>query len=228
MKRKNGFAAINWAEKFIEVLVVVVGITLAFIVNRSYENFKNRQISKMYVSSLQQDLKSDLTQLDSVLTILKKKHQNLHRLIKNWPKAKLNKDSLVETLRLISNLKFFIMHVSTFRSMEGSGQLNAISNLTVRKKLFEYYRLEEGLKILHQVIENFFNRFILPVSLEKIDMKTLQILDHKFFRSASYQNRILAFWSLEEQLIDFYQSMFKQAQELEQILSTMDRSENEG
>ena len=218
MKNKKGFSNINWAEKLAEIAVVVIGISLAFFVDRSYEAFKNRQTVEMYLKSLHQDVQSDLQQLDSLLLLLSKKDQKLQWMVDAWTEQWFNDDSLMLAINLVSNLNFFEMQVTTFRSLQSSGEINLLRDFRLRRSLFDYYRQGEGLKILHQMLQNFFNRFIIPLLLEKVDMRNGKILDQRFFKSAKFRNRIVGFWSLEKQLADFYSSLNRKAKILKQMI----------
>ena len=152
MKLKPMINSVNWFGKIIEILVVVIGITLAFVVDRSNENYKNEKAANLYLTSLKDDLNADLEQLDSLLTILDNQQQ-LKKFVEYLPERKIVQDSLLYFVQALSNLSLFEIRQSSFKSLQG--QVTLISNFQLRKKLFAYYHKAEGLQMFQQVVQNY-------------------------------------------------------------------------
>ncbi len=195
-KLKSVWHSINWFEKAIEILVVVIGISLAFVVDRSYENYKNERMAQLYLDGLYDDLNADLTQVDSLLNILKNQEKQLARFVNYLPVSRMSADSMVLYLNALSKLNLFEIRESSFKALQSSGQVNLISDFALRQQLFAYYHKSEELKVFQQILREYFNRFIIPVLLENLDMSKGKILDRKFFKSVKFQNIVLGYWSL--------------------------------
>lgn len=67
---------IQWADKLIDLLVVIVGITIAFSLNNWNNNRRDNKLKTTYLSSLHNDLKKDSANLASAHSEILKE-QNL-------------------------------------------------------------------------------------------------------------------------------------------------------
>ncbi len=220
----KGLQSINWFEKIIEILVVVIGISLAFVLDRSYENYKNNRMAQLYLTGLKEDLNADLVQLDSIQVMLKNQQKQLKHFLDHLPARKIKRDSLAIYLNALSNLQLFEMRASSFRSLQSSGQVALIPDFRIRQQLFSYYHKSEELKIFQQVLQEYFNRFIVPVLIEKLDMSNGKILDRNYFNSVPFKNIVLGYWSLQKQQQQLYQTIQKKAVQLsEQIEQQLKR-----
>ena len=214
MKRKSFLQSVNWFEKFIELLVVVIGITLAFVVDRSYEKYRNRKEADLYLSSLEIDLKADLVQLDSLLKKLNTDQAHLKRFISLHPGKKIEPDSLQIYLQSLSNLGLFKIRQGSFRALQSSGKFDLMASFEMRRKMFRYYHSADELEVFQSALQNYFDRFVVPVLIENLDMKTGRPLDRHFFRSVKFRNIASGYWSLRNQQIELCREIRKKAEEL--------------
>ena len=63
----------DWKNHIIELLVVFIGITLAFMLNNWRENEKNNQIENQYLESFHEEIIYSSTKLDTIIKTNKEK-----------------------------------------------------------------------------------------------------------------------------------------------------------
>ncbi len=199
-KSKNTPSKINWHATLVELAVVVIGITLAFIINRTYEDYKNRQQEAEYLQSLRDDLTTDIHELDSLRTYLEKQKNTLTRFSERlFDGDKISPDSLRSYVLAMTRLYLFTPQRTTFFALKSSGDLNLIRDYTLRHDIFKYYQELEGLEYLHRIINNYFNTYIISMVISHVSLKGNDIRDAGYFRSLPFKNVVLGFQSLISQ-----------------------------
>lgn len=58
---------INWMDHLVNLVVVIVGISIAFGLNRYSENKKEEKLEQEYLKSFSEDLKDDVAQLQHIM-----------------------------------------------------------------------------------------------------------------------------------------------------------------
>jgi hypothetical protein len=72
---------IEWKNHFVELVVVFVGITLAFILNNWRESYKDKNLEKKYLASFYSDISTDINSLDSLISSKENTLRDTYRLI---------------------------------------------------------------------------------------------------------------------------------------------------
>jgi hypothetical protein len=82
---------IDWRNHFVELIVVFIGITLAFMLNNWRENNNNQEMAEKYLNSFRNDIAYDHTQLDSIINSNENKLQRINQFISS---LKVNKATI--------------------------------------------------------------------------------------------------------------------------------------
>ena len=64
---------INWQYALGEVIIVSIGITIAFALNNWKEARNNQKIKQQYLSSLKTDIQKEIKQLESLQQLFRQK-----------------------------------------------------------------------------------------------------------------------------------------------------------
>ncbi len=211
MKKKTDKTAIDWREKFIELIVVVIGITIAFLINRGYENYKNQHTEIQYLNSMHEDLEADVSQLDSVLQNMKTQNMAIGHLIRIIPGKRFQEDSLLHLIQSVTTLYFFTPQQTTFYALKNSGDLHLITDYKLRHDILNYYQELESLDYLHRITTEYFNRYIVPIVINRLDLSRQKFSDRSFMHSAKFLNIVLGFRSLLLQQKELYQKLRSRA-----------------
>jgi hypothetical protein len=88
---KNIFTVINWKYTLGEIFIVIIGITIAFNLNRWGENARGKETEEAYLESLFKDVESDKKELESNLVRLQKNLNQLQYILPRLGKTEEKK-----------------------------------------------------------------------------------------------------------------------------------------
>ena len=139
---------VNWKYTVGEILIVMVGILLAFQLQTWNEHRKESGLVDSYLTNLKENLLQDQTQLDrqkfalnnidSGLTVLNQLMISKRAVVLDNQQMDLIKD--------ITNWYFFFGRNTTFNDLYNSGRLNLLPDLDLRLDLSTYYEYCELMK----------------------------------------------------------------------------------
>ena len=132
MKKKFGYA-------LGEILIVIVGISIAFSLNKCSENKKNETQKQQYLNSLIQDIEEDKAQLESNISQIDEKiniSTELLSLLNTNNPEKLTKMRGVYTIAQLTN---FTPKNFTYQALVNSGDLKLIDDLELKKAIEKHY-----------------------------------------------------------------------------------------
>lgn len=67
LKRKLNMEKINWKNYFIELIVVFIGITAAFLLNNWREDYESDELESKYINSIKNDVIQDSISVHEIL-----------------------------------------------------------------------------------------------------------------------------------------------------------------
>ena len=129
---------INWKYTVGEIVIVSVGILIAFAINTYSSNLKSKHDFKEYKNSLVADLNKNIENLDSVILHQNQKISNLNDVIVQIETAELDEDAIA--FILIQERKsptFYPIH-GTFKSLVSHGDIELFST-PMKRELFNLY-----------------------------------------------------------------------------------------
>lgn len=205
MKLRN----INWTNHFIELIVVVIGITIAFMLNNWRENYKDRQLEQKYLSSFRDEIELDLKELEYILNDNQQRLRRATQLLNMIKGQKMEPDSVMVIFGDMSKLNSFTPALSTYESITSSGKLGIISNYYLKEDLVRYYRKFDEKKLIDEVYNAYVNEFVIPFVFEHVDFLSQQLVKESALRSHKFRNLAGGYYQLVAQNVDFYQGILE-------------------
>ena len=224
-----------------EIVLVVIGILIALQVNNWNIERIDRKSELKYLKNIQQDLQKDLARLSYLLNFRKERLKGDHKLIEH-----INGASIVDVTETTKNVVNSLMEQrfspnnNTYKELSNSGNLNLISNDSIKSLLLE---LEELYKtntfgIEHETYD--YREYISKPLIEYIDYeqltpvflgeKTIQeqgITTESFdalFKSRAYKNGLYIFSLTSTDMISFYEKIETKSK---QIITMIQKELNE-
>jgi len=200
---------IDWKNHLIELIVVFIGITLAFMLNNWRENSKNKQLEDQYLDSFYEEIVSANTKLDTIINQNKEKLSYLSYAIALLRKNKFPADSAMAVIARLAEINLFIPKVNTYESIKNSGNFNLIGEYHIRSKLIEYYESFEAKKIVEDYFRMYLNNYIIPYFFENVDMLNAKIMNRRNIENFKLNNMIVGYYQLLAQVVDNYENILR-------------------
>ena len=128
-------------NKAFDLLIVVVGVTIAFQLGSLKESRDEKKLEKFYMESLLNDLNQDLLQYDENLKELLTDHQDVYSCVERMEEKEDVRDSLGLVVFNILSYETFEGNRNTYSTILSSNGLSIIQDPLIRNSMLEYYRL---------------------------------------------------------------------------------------
>lgn len=178
---------------FIEFVIVLLGITIAFWLSNLGEERKERELEEAYTKDLNTDLIKDQKALIYSIKQNEEKFEVLKQAYIYFSKSKTKApiDSLIGYAQTVGNYFHFTPNDYTYLSLQQSGDFKIIQDRSLKKSMIELYGLyglinSEQVNVIDALDRNYF-----PVLTSKYDMITGQVVDPNYFESAEFRNTIM-------------------------------------
>ncbi len=160
---------IQWRTHFIELLVVIIGISIAFALEGWSEKSKNRQLEINYLQSLKTDLMQDREDMkvvmDSSRVIWNYVGETFQFLFTNRKVEVFKRHHVTSTY----TAPYFYPKNGTYISLVNSGNLNLIHNFEIKSALADMYDVQYAeIARLDGVIRNLVDNMIYPYVIDNV------------------------------------------------------------
>ncbi len=207
---------INWKTHFIELIIVVIGISVAFWLNNLATSRVERNLEKEFLSDLRTELRVDSARLHYHVDFNEQKVATLARGLKmiSDDSEMSQIDSVLFYTTYVGHYDFFFPENFTLISMLQSGDLKLIRSKEIKKELVRLQRKYEYIEwvqnnFLKALDENFF-----PLILKKVDLRSGTIDEPAYLYSIENRNFVGFAMNDTQAHIEEYKRAAKQIQKL--------------
>lgn len=160
---------ISWSTHFIELLVVIIGISIAFALEGWSERKKAKKLEISYLQSLKTDLEKDVISLQEVM--------DSSQVITNYVFEvfthiyRQSHDSVYRRHHVTSNYTtpYFSSQHGTYTTLVNSGTINLIEDFALKAALTELYNIQYAqLETLDNKIRKLVDDMIYPYMIQNI------------------------------------------------------------
>ncbi len=132
-----------------EIVLVVLGILIALSINTWNENRKLKQQERSYYCKINEDLSSDLSNIEKSKTSLENRILVLDKLLINLLKVQDDKSVLLEDYLAAVRSYRFIPSKAAIIDITSSGKLENLKNPQLKNSILNYYsELDNALQII--------------------------------------------------------------------------------
>jgi len=142
---------INWKYAIGEILIVIIGISLAFSLNNWKERRADRRLTTLYLQSLALDVEEEMKQLAGNNETAQRKLQLIREVRPLLGRSDVRRDSVVQKIFELAQIVNFYPERTTYETLVNSGDLSLLRNFQLRRQL-------EGQNALHDVVEQGYRR----------------------------------------------------------------------
>jgi len=191
--------SINWKNYFIELLVVIVGITAAFALNNWQENRKNSQKEALYIQSLIEDIESDIKALEAAAKLVSDNLRAVKRLDYLIRHERLTHDSTGSYAANMFIVAKFAPQNMTYESLKSAGSIELIRSFELKKQISALYNFYDEIATVGKVFNDFLNQYIIPFFYEHVDFRTLGAMDPRLLRMTKFSNIVVGYLAVADQ-----------------------------
>ena len=133
----------NWLALGLELTMVIVGILLAFQVDRFYEGWQDRQLEDRYLARLATDLKSDTAEITDVVVRIEERLSQIQLLtdaIDDPRVAGAHPSDFVHAIEQVTWRSVPTITTNTYDELQSTGRMALLRPEGLRNSLAEYYR----------------------------------------------------------------------------------------
>jgi len=228
----------NWSTLLLELVVVVVGLFLAFQLDRWYESQRSKSELNAHLVSLAEDFTENEIRL---ATAISEGNQEMEAAI--TLRAEIRKDSpdlsVAELNQLISQtslLPAFNAVDLAYRNLISDGTLSDLPSSDLKKELAEFYAAYELTKIIQNTQELQYVTIWQPYALENLDYaasnrKIRTGRDHAVLRpyidpdliltameTKQFENIIVIQWETAEDLVNDWSGLLERVSRIQAML----------
>ncbi|MFK8032416.1 MAG: DUF6090 family protein [Gammaproteobacteria bacterium] len=128
----------NWFAVFIDFLIVVVGILIAFQITKWNEARQESLQAKHTLDRLEQDFTRQLAQIDRGIRRHKQYFEATGRLVEGIRQGTLDEEKLIVDVEAAGSATFALGHPTAFQELVSSGKTYLVEDETLRNSLYEY------------------------------------------------------------------------------------------
>lgn len=166
---------IQWRTHFIELLVVIIGISIAFALEGWSEKSKNKQLEINYLQSLKTDLVQDKADMEAVMdssrVIWTYVGETFQYLFTNRDVEAFKRHHVTSTY----TAPYFYPKNGTYISLVNSGNLNLIRNFEIKSALADLYDVQYAeIARLDGVIRNLVDNMIYPYVIDNVRFSAMR------------------------------------------------------
>lgn len=203
---------IDWKNHFVGLLVVVIGITIAFMLENWRQERAASKLEQKYLVSFKNDLIADSQNLDSTIAAVQNKIYLLRSVLSEMRAGNVKQVRAEEVITDMLRNHSFYPKMATYESVKNSGGMNIISNFEIKEAIVSYYSLNEELRLKEQVFFDYLQNFILPFVYKNVEFLSGRIVNKSAINSFEFNNIVAGYYGLTEQNFQAYKQ-YKDANE---------------
>nr|WP_321231680.1 DUF6090 family protein [uncultured Psychroserpens sp.] len=135
---------------FGEILIVIIGISIAFSMDKCADNSKNETQKQQYISNLRQDIEADKIQLEANLIKINEKVEICTSLIPILGSNDPQKHEKLKGVYAIANLTNFTPEDYTHQTLVNSGDLKLMNDFELKSDILKHYSIYKEIQKAYQ------------------------------------------------------------------------------
>ena len=220
MKKIKRKLNIDWKSKLIDLLIVIIGITIAFQLNNLNESNKSKTQEKNYLKSFYEENRDNESNLSLALEFAYKTRNDIDTLkqillLKNYEDDRIK--SLSASMMALSD---FSPSLITMENITASGDFELIGNFEYREKIIDTYNSYQTTSQLENILSDYVNEYVTPFFFKNVRFSDFTSLKENFIKESEFENIVLGYDALLTQKLKGYEVNLQKLKELNQLLKS--------
>ncbi|WP_296312048.1 DUF6090 family protein [Winogradskyella sp. UBA3174] len=129
----------KWQYTLREIVIVIIGISIAFSMNKCADNVKDNKLKKEYLTNLKSDIEADKVQLAENITAINQKIEMCSQLIPMLNTGKKQGMPLMDNVFAVLKYQTFNPKNITYKTLINSGDLKLINDFQLKTAIQGHY-----------------------------------------------------------------------------------------
>jgi ribosomal protein S17E len=188
----RGTRKIDWLNHFLEFVVVIVGILIAFQLNTCSQNKKEQQLVDRHIANIIEETEFNKNNFIYASKKVGEAIKTLDTLLTYIEEAK-DLDSINALSIEMLNLPITYIKRNSYNSLVESGDIRLVSNFELKEdviQLYEFYSWAEG---IDKVTAQTYNDYFLQYLIENLDLVTTKTQERSVYESKKFRNSLAVY-----------------------------------
>jgi len=147
---------------FIEVFIVLIGVSLAFFGETKRQQYINKKLEHKYIKALKVDLLHNLKQTQSRVTEDSVQVTKLSEVMTALKNKTFKQDSLGTALSNMLRASKISFHQPTYQEIINSSNMDVFINDSIRHMIIDYFDYYDGVRFSEEHSMNMLSNLIIP------------------------------------------------------------------
>lgn len=178
---------INWLNHLLEFSVVLIGILIAFQLNRCSENSRQEELVEQHLENIIEETLSNKSRLQATVENSEKLQSTLDSLM-----TFIKEDGDLSKINILSlkmmNLNTTYLERMAYESFRETGDLRFITDFDLKQdlvSLYGYYKYIDG---MDEMTRESYVRFFYPYAVDNLDLMSASIQKEESYKNHRFQN----------------------------------------
>ena len=195
---------IDWRNHLVGLIVVILGISIAFMLENWKQSRSDRALEITYLKNFSDNLMQDALELDSIINAVQVKSYLLGSYLNDLQRGQISQDKAQHVLYELMQNHHFVPVQVTYESLKSSGNMNIVSDEDLKSVLVAYYIMYDELKLKEDVFFDYLQAFIFPFVYKHMDFASGQIMNMSHIQGIEFKNIVIGYYTLVNQNLEAY------------------------
>lgn len=188
----------------LDLAVVIIGVTAAFMLNSWRERHLERQRERKYLAGFETDIESDLAQLREIIGRETARIDRMASYIGSMKDGSQTVESSAAIMVDIMTIVRFKPNRTTFTSLMNAGHMNSTGDFSFRARLVRLHDEFDSVAEKEDMLREFVSGFAMPFTYEHMNMIGGAFLDAGVVETPGFRNLVLGCSTLLGQDLEAY------------------------
>ncbi|PHR12773.1 MAG: hypothetical protein COA40_07795 [Aequorivita sp.] len=208
---------IDWKSKLIDLLIVIIGITIAFQLNNFNEANKAKTKESVYLKSFSEENSKNEASLTEALEFAQKTKNDIDSLKQTLLSKNYSSEEVKNLSVSMMSLSDFHPSTVTMENITESGDFELIGDFEYREKLIDVYNAYKTTSQLEAILADYVNEYVTPFFFENIRLRDFTFLQNNFIDNPVFETIVIGYDALLTQKINGYKENLEKLKGLNKL-----------
>jgi len=215
----------RWKTALIELVIVFVGITAAFMLENWRNASQDARMADQYMTSFSHDLVLDSTELETIIEANRDKLTMIQSALDSRNNQPWSDDTLVTLLTEMMVTHLFQPTNTTYETAKNSGHMPLLPTYTLRSEISQYYEHFDEVRLKESLYNDYVQTYCVPFVFDYMNLASGDLLPSIREVAPSYiSNLVVGYSVLLQQLVTTYEEVYQENTQVQEYLRQVNGS----